>query len=164
MSNPGDPRTAAAYEARIRAYFDACNQGDAAEIASHFVPQGTHYFPPGMYEGPFRGGATIGRRWREAVERFGSIWTVDNVIVDAPRHVAVIEWTHFKTKVGTVLRGDEWYEFDAASGRIREIRAYYASPQAQDLERLELGGFDYVGRGYPDAPPAVTRAGDPEAQ
>ena len=47
-----------------------------------------------------------------------------------------------------VLRGDEWYEFDPSTGLISEIRAYYASPQARDLQRLELEGFDYAGRGY----------------
>jgi hypothetical protein len=31
---------------------------------------------------------------------------------------------------------------------VREIRAYYATSQAKDVERLELGGFDYAGRGY----------------
>ena len=34
------------------------------------------------------------------------------------------------------------------SGLMQEIRAYYASPQATDLKRLELGGFDYEQRGY----------------
>ena len=40
-------------------------------------------------------------------------------------------------------------EADSQTGLIREIRAYYASPQATDLDRLELGGFDYEGRGFP---------------
>ncbi len=91
---------------------------------------------------------TIGNRWHDAVERFGSVWTVDHVLVHPVKATAVIEWTHFKTKLGVVLRGDEWYEFDPPTGLIREIRAYYASPQADGLERLELGGFDYGGRGY----------------
>jgi hypothetical protein len=47
-----------------------------------------------------------------------------------------------------VLRGDEWYRFDPDSGLISEIRAYYASPQAAGLDRLELGGFPYAERGY----------------
>jgi hypothetical protein len=71
---------------------------------------------------------------------------------------AVCEWTHFKTKLGITLRGVEWYVFDDdSSGLIKDIRAYYASPQAQDLERLELGGFDYEDRGYPMGPPPGTR-------
>ena len=36
-----------------------------------------------------------------------------------------------------------------ASGLIEEIRAYYASPQAEGLARLELQGFPYAERGYP---------------
>jgi hypothetical protein len=150
-------RTAADYEARIHAYFAACNSGDAEQVASHFVPDAVHYFPPGMYEGPFRGATTIGARWAAAVRTLGSIWTVDRVLVDADRAMAAIEWTHFKTAAGTVLRGDEWYAFDPATGLIREIRAYYASPLAQGLQRLELEGFDYAGRGYPMEPPTVAR-------
>ncbi len=136
----------------IRDYFDACNSGDVARIASYFEPDGVHYFPPGMYEGPFIGAEVIARRWNEAVETIGSYWTVDQVIAEPETRRAVIEWTHFKQKKGVILRGDEWYVFSAA-GRIEEIRAYYASPQDASLGRLELGGFDYVGRGYPEGPP-----------
>jgi hypothetical protein len=144
-------------EQLIRTYFDGCNAADVDQIAACFVPEGVHYFPPGMYEGPFRGARKIGERWRAAVETFGSYWTVDHVIVDPETDRAVIEWTHFKTRQGTILRGDEWYVFDPESGLIREIRAYYASPQAADLDRLELGGFDYAARGYPAAPPPGAR-------
>ena len=42
---------------------------------------------------------------------------------------------------------------ESDSGRIEEIRAYYASPQDPSLKYLELGGFDYAGRGYPLAAP-----------
>jgi hypothetical protein len=135
-------------EARIRRYFDDCNAGDAERIAAHFEPQAVHYFPPGMYEGPFRGASTIAAKWRAAVQNLGSYWTVDQVICDPARRRAVIEWTHFKRKPGVILRGDEWYEF-SARGLIQEIRAYYASPQDPALRTLELGGFDYAGRGYP---------------
>lgn len=141
--------TSATMEAAIRGYFDACNSGDASAIAAFFTPDAVHYFPPGMYEGPFVGAATIGRRWAEAVEKLGSVWTVDHVICDPYTARAVIEWTHFKTYAGTVLRGDEWYVFDRETGLIGEIRAYYASPQDAGLERLELGGYDYETLGYP---------------
>jgi len=144
-------------EALMRVYFDACNAADIGEMVACFTPDAVHYFPPGMYEGPFRGAHTIARKWAEAVERLGSYWTVDRIALDPVRHEAVMEWSHFKTKQGTVLRGIEWYEFDPASGLIREIRAYYASPQAPDLQRLELGGFDYDGRGYAAAPPPGAR-------
>ena len=140
--------TAEWIEAVIREYFAACNDADADRIAACFEDDGVHYFPPGMYEGPFRGAQTIGKRWVGAVESFGSMWTIDQLIIDAASARAVLEWSHFKTSVGTLLRGDEWYDFAPASGLIREIRAYYASPQDPSLTRLELGGFDYAGRGY----------------
>jgi hypothetical protein len=135
-------------EKRIRDYFDACNSGAVARIAAHFERDAVHYFPPGMYQGPFRGAETIAERWRMAVQTFGSVWTVDQVICDPPSRRAVIEWTHFKRSQGVILRGDEWYVF-SAKGLIQEIRAYYASPQDAGLKTLELGGFDYAGRGYP---------------
>jgi SnoaL-like domain len=140
-------------ESLMRQYFDACNAADIDAIAACFTPEAVHYFPPGMYEGPFVGPHTIGARWRAAVETVGSVWTVDALVIDPDSARAVMEWTHFKSFHGTILRGDEWYEFDPASGLIREIRAYYASPQADGLKRLELGGFDYAGRGYPLQPP-----------
>ena len=140
--------TSEAMERRIRDYFDACNSGEPARITAHFEADAVHYFPPGMYQGPFQGADTIAERWRMAVETLGSFWTVDQVITDASTRRAVIEWTHFKRKQGVMLRGDEWYVF-SPQGLIQEIRAYYASPQDQGLAALELGGFDYAGRGYP---------------
>jgi hypothetical protein len=144
-------------EASVRGYFDACNAADADAIAAYFVEEGVHYFPPGMYEGPFRGAATIARRWVQAVERLGSVWTVDSFIGDVATGRAVIEWSHFKTFEGTLLRGDEWYRFDRATGLIEEIRAYYAAPQPTEGGRLQLGGFDYAGRGFPLVSP-ISRA------
>jgi hypothetical protein len=135
-------------EARIRGYFADCNSGDAQRIAVHFEPGAVHYFPPGTYEGPFRGGEMIGAKWAAAVRTLGSFWTVDQVLCDPPTRRAVIEWTHFKRTPGVILRGDEWYVF-SARGLIEEIRAYYASPQDPALKSLELGGFDYAARGYP---------------
>jgi hypothetical protein len=140
--------TAEGMEKRIRDYFEACNSGDPARIAAHFEPDAVHYFPPGMYEGPFRGAAKIAEKWRAAVQTLGSFWTVDQVICDPQTRRAVIEWSHFKRAQNVILRGDEWYVF-SPSGLIREIRAYYASPQDASLKALELGGFDYEGRGYP---------------
>jgi hypothetical protein len=140
--------SAHAMEASIRAYFDACNSGDIDRIAAFFEPAAVHYFPPGMYGGPFRGAHTIARKWHEAVTTLGSVWTVDQVLCDPRTRRAVIEWSHFKRRSGVLLRGDEWYVF-SPRGLIEEIRAYYASPQDPSLQRLELGGFDYAGRGYP---------------
>lgn len=139
-------------EARIRRYFADCNSGDSERIAAHFEPDAVHFFPPGTYGGPFRGARTIAEKWASAVRTQGSYWTVDQVLCDARTRRAVIEWTHFKRTAGVILRGDEWYVF-SASGRIAEIRAYYASPQDPALTTLELGGFDYADRGYPTRPP-----------
>ena len=153
---PTTPLTAEHMEAVMRDYYDGCNEADAEKMIRNFTPDGTHYFPPGMYDGPFRGAAKIAERWQAAVASFGSWWTIDTLVIDAPHAQAVIEWSHFKTKQGTILRGAEVVVFDRDSGLIREIRAYYASPVAPAIERLELGGFDYTGRGYPLVSPRLT--------
>ena len=144
-------------EERIRTYFDGCCEADADKITSCLTTDCVHYFPPDMYDGPWHGGRYIADRWCDAVASLGSYWTVDNMVVSPESGQAVIEWTHFKTKQGVTLRGAEWYFFDDATGLIRELRAYYASPQASDLEKLELGRFDYAGQGYPLAPPPGAR-------
>lgn len=149
------PMTADSMAALIHRYFDGCNRADIPLMTSCFIPDAVHYFPPGMYGGPFVGAQMIAERWVSAVERFSSIWTVDQIIADAATGRAVIEWTHFKTALGEVLRGDEWYVFDHATGLIREIRAYYASPQDSSLRVLELEGFAYADRGYPIGAPHI---------
>ena len=143
----------------IEVYIEGCCEADASKMRSALTPDCTHYFPPGMYDGPWVGAELIARKWCAAVENLGSYWTIDSLIVSPEANQAAGEWTHFKTKQGTVLRGMEFYEFDNESGLISEIRAYYASPQATDLDRLELGGFDYEGRGFPLAPPPGARGG-----
>lgn len=135
--------------AHMIAYFDACNSGDADAVAEFFTDDAVHYFPAGMYGGPFRGAKVIGERWATAVREFGSVWTVDRIVTDPARGQAVMEWSHFKTYQGKILRGDEWYVFHPESGLISEIRAYYASPQAPELQTLQLEGFDYPAAGYP---------------
>ena len=146
------------HEATIRRYFDACNAADHAALLACFTPDAVHYFPPGLPDIPWRGAETIARKWIWCVEHLGSQWSIEKVLVGADSDEAVIEWTHWKRKANTAQRGDEWYVFDAATGLIREIRAYYAAPavkEAQDLPvaanglRMgELVDFDYAGRGY----------------
>src|SRR5260370_41657397 len=116
-------------EEALRGYFDAWNAGDAAGVAGYFAPGAVHYFPPDMYDGPFRGGAAIGEKWSWAVRTLGSRWTVDEIICDPATDRAGIEWTHEKTKAGVVLRGDEWYRVDPDRGLITESRGDYAPPQ-----------------------------------
>lgn len=155
---------AAQMDELIRRYFDACNAADVDAMVACFTPQAVHYFPPGMYEGPFRGARKIAERWREAVEKLGSYWTVDRLLIQPESWEAVMEWSHFKTAQGKLLRGIEWYELDPATGLIKEIRAYYATPQPAEGDRFELGGFDYAGRAYPSAPPVGARPSNPRAE
>ena len=145
------------YETMIRRYFDACNAADHKALVSCFTPDAVHYFPPGLRDIPWRGADTIARQWIWCVENLGSQWTIEKVLVSADSNEAVIEWTHWKRKLRTAQRGDEWYVFDAHSGLIREIRAYYAAPAVRDTTALpqvrgtymgELVGFDYAGRDY----------------
>lgn len=89
------------------------------------------------------------------VSQLGSKWTIEKVLAAADGREAVIEWTHWKTAVGEVLRGDEWYVFTPDVTRIVEIRAYYASPVNRAEPVNALHGFDYAGRGYHLAPPSV---------
>lgn len=135
-------------ERSIRAYFDACNRADREGIMSFFIPEGTHYFPEGSPFGVLRGAAAIADCWANCVKEIGSRWTVDNFAGDPESRQAVIEWTHFKDKLGLILRGDEWYRF-ADDGRIIEIRAYYAAPTHDGVKEHRIGGLDYAGRGYP---------------
>jgi hypothetical protein len=149
MSSASPELTVEHMEETVRAYFDACNAADGDAIAPCFLPNGIHYVPPGMYEGPFPrrrdDRAALGQRGEDV----GSVLTVDSFIGDPATGRAVIEWSHFKTFQHTLLRGDEWYRFDPATGLIAEIRAYYATPQPPEGGRLELGGFDYKAHGYP---------------
>lgn len=137
-----------AYETLIRRYFAACNAADHAALVSCFTADAVHYFPPGLPDIPWRGAQTIADKWLWCVANLGSQWTIERVLVSPATHEAVIEWTHWKHKTSTAQRGDEWYVFDAASGLISEIRAYYAAPAVKDLPIGELTGFDYAARGY----------------
>lgn len=138
----------AEYAALIRRYFAACNAGDHAELVSCFTPDAIHYFPAGLPEIPWRGAQTIASKWVWCVENLGSQWTIEKILVSHDSPEAVIEWTHWKGKLRTALRGDEWYIFDERTGLIKEIRAYYASPADKDVAINELVDFDYVARGY----------------
>ncbi|MNI73214.1 hypothetical protein D3C73_1292030 [compost metagenome] len=115
---------------------------------SCFTPDAVHYFPAGLPEIPWRGAQTIASKWVWCVENLGSQWTIEKILVSHDSPEAVIEWTHWKGKLGTALRGDEWYIFDEQSGLIKEIRAYYASAADPAATINEIVAFDYVGRGY----------------
>jgi ketosteroid isomerase-like protein len=146
---------AARAEALIRHYFAMCNAGDRQGLIDCFTPEGTHYFPPGLPGAPWRGAAAVADGWVRCVAQLGSKWTIEKVLAAADGREAVIEWTHWKTAVGEVLRGDEWYVFTPDVTRIVEIRAYYASPVNRAEPVNALLGFDYAGRGFHLAPPPV---------
>jgi ketosteroid isomerase-like protein len=138
----------AAMEATIRRYFDACNAADYDALMACFTADAVHYFPPGLPEIPWRGADTISRKWIWCVENLGSQWTIEKILCSSTAPEAVIEWTHWKRAQNTALRGDEWYVFDETTGRIKEIRAYYAAPADPVARICELVEFDYPGRGY----------------
>src|SRR5258708_3724472 len=96
---PPTPLTPPPMETVMRDYYDGCNEADAAKtrtcsavgagVMRNFTPAGTHYFPPGMYDGPFRGAAKIAERWQAAVASLGSWWTIDTLVIDEPHAQAV---------------------------------------------------------------------------
>ncbi|WIY52587.1 nuclear transport factor 2 family protein [Devosia sp. YIM 151766] len=141
-------------EALIRRYFAACNAADHDELVSCFTPDAVHYFPPGLPGAPWRGAKAIADGWVWCVKTLGSRWTIEKVLAGADGREAVIEWTHWKTAPGEILRGDEWYIFDEQIERIVEIRAYYASPVDKSQPLNGLHDFDYAGRGFAMAPPS----------
>lgn len=136
----------------IREYYDGCNEADVDRILRCFAPDAVHYFPAGAPQGTFLGAKAIAEGWRRFVERIGSLWTIDSLLLDEEKGEASIEWTHFKPGGGVHLRGVEQCRF-GGDGLITEIRAYYACPAAEGRTH-ELGDFDYAGRGYPLGPPA----------
>jgi len=134
------------YEALIRRYFDACNAADYDALVGCFTADAVHYFPAGLPEVPWRSADTIAKKWIWCVRALGSQWTIERILLSHDKPEAMIEWTHWKTRSGTALRGAEWYVFE--DGLIAEIRAYYAAPADKGTAINELVGFDYAGRGF----------------
>lgn len=141
----------------VRTYFEACNEANRGKFYSVLADDVVHYFPLKV-GGPYRGKEAVADLWIWYVKEKGSQWTIDRLVSDG-REVA-IEWTHFKTKIGEQIRGAEWYAFDD-SGKISEIRAYYASPRDAETKANELEGFPYAEKGFalraPTVPPELSR-------
>ena len=96
---------AAGIEQAVKAYIQACNDGDAETIAACFCSDAVHYFPTGP---KWSGASTIGANFSKRVRDLGHLWTVDKVLVDADRRAAVLERTQFATngqKSEICLRG-----------------------------------------------------------
>ena len=144
-------------EQTIGGYVAGCNEADGEKIRSVLAPDAVHYFPGGGAFGAVRGAGAIVDLWLDCVERLGSCWTLDRMMVDPEKQEAVIEWTHYKPRKGEVLRGAEWYHLDDA-GLITELRAYYACPTHEGVAVHQIGEFPYAERGYSTEPPAETLA------
>jgi ketosteroid isomerase-like protein len=108
---------------RVRAYYDACNSGDAGAVAAHFTDDAEHLF---TRQPPVRGARNIGEQTAKAVEHAQARWEVEHGIESGDE--AVIEfvnhWTDPRDGEGKTIRGTEWLRF-AADGRIEQVRAYY---------------------------------------
>lgn len=141
-------------EALIRHYFAMCNDANRQGLIDCFTADGVHYFPPGLPGAPWRSAEAIADGWVWCVKNMGSRWTIEKILCDPSGREAVIEWTHWKTGIGEVLRGDEWYIFNDDISRIVEIRAYYAAPVDKSNPVNKLHEFDYQARGYHMQPPS----------
>ena len=130
----------------IRAYFQACKDADAKGIAACFCPDAVHYFP---HREVWVGADTIGNGAGKLIQGQGGYWTVDQLLIDAERHAAVVEWSRFYRQHDRISRGMEWYVFDPETLRIREVRLYFAAVPNPTVMQHELVSFDYAGRGYP---------------
>ena len=123
---------------RIEAYFDACNRGDAAGIASHFTPDAVVF---DTNHAPVRGAQTIGAFWTKIRTKWvNTRWHVDSCVV-AGEHAA-IEWTvtgTHPTRGAFCVRGSEHYRM--ADGLIDEIRQYWTFDG--DDPGAQLHGFPY---------------------
>jgi methyltransferase len=134
----------------VRTYIRACNDADAGAIAACFSPNAVHYFPGGdPRRTKWVGAGAIGGNFAKIVQDQGVCWTVDQMVVDVGRRAAVLEWTRFNRGRDRLVRGVDWFVFEPETLLISEVRPYTAAPMVSDLERQELGGFDYAGRGYP---------------
>jgi hypothetical protein len=124
---------------RIDAYFQACGEGSADDIASHFTPEAVIW---DTNIRPMRGARAIGAAWVKVRERWGGArWLVDTVVASADGATAAIEWRMTGTEPNEqrpfVFRGSEHYRFDDTL--IDEIRQYWTF----DPEQLDTGLLEY---------------------
>jgi methyltransferase len=130
----------------VRNYFQACKDADAKRVAACFCPDAVHYFPG---RARWVGAEAIGYGIARSIQERGGYWTVDQILTDIARHAAAVEWSRFYRQRDKISRGLEFYTFDPATVRIREIRGYYAAAFSPDVLRHELADFNYADRGYP---------------
>lgn len=140
----------------VRAYFDACNTGDIDALLAVLEDDVVHYFLQPDHP-TIRGAAHLARHWAKFKRVLAPVWRIERLAESADE--VVTEWSCAHTPAaGTarrIFRGSEWYAF-GTTGRIAEIRAYYAYDVAGDRQ---LPDFDYAARGYLtkfDVPPNTT--------
>lgn len=138
-------------EQAIRTYIQACNDADAGAISACFRADAIHY-APGIPK--WVGATTIGGNFATRVAATGQWWTVDQILTDAERSAAALEWTRFDPSRRQILRGVDWFIFESETLLILEVRPYWAARPDPDMARQELQEFDYAGRGYPTEFPA----------
>lgn len=126
---------------RVDAYFLACSEGSADDIAGHFTPDAIVW---DTNIRPMRGSDAIGASWVTVRDRWGGArWLVDTMVAAPDEETAAIEWlmtgTNPQNGEGFVFRGSEHYRF--ADTLIAEIRQYWTF----DPSRLDTGlrGYDY---------------------
>jgi SnoaL-like protein len=142
------PQSNPAYriEQVVRGYIQACNEADRGAIAACFMVNAIHY-RPGLPK--WSGAGAIAGYFAKRVAESGQWWTVDQILTDADRSQAVLEWTRFDPQQRQIVRGIDWFVFDQQTFLIREVRPYFAVVPSPDVMRHEHNDFDYAGRGYP---------------
>ena len=130
----------------IRTYIEACNNAEATTISACFQSDAVHYLP-GIPK--WSGAAAIGGNFAKSVAETGYSWTVDQLVTDADRCAAVLEWTRFDPSRRQIVRGVDWFDFEEETLLIREVRPYYAARPDPNAELQQLQDFDYAARGYP---------------
>jgi methyltransferase len=137
-------------EQMVSAYIQGCNHADAAAIAACFAPGGVHYVAVNDQGAEnVVGGEKLGAGFAARVRATGVRWTVDYVITDPDRHLAILEWSSFSRTPAKVRRGIDWFVFDPPTAKIADIRTYFATMPGPSESRTEHLDFDYAGRGYP---------------
>ena len=122
----------------IRGYIEACNHADAAAISACFLPDAVHY-APGIPK--WSGAAAIGGNFAKRVAETGQWWTVDQLVTDADRCAAVLEWTRFDPSRRQILRGMDWFPpHPLTPGSASAPTSRPASSGQPHCEREHLGG------------------------
>jgi len=93
----------------IRTYIEACNNADATAISACFRSDAVHY-GPGIPR--WSGAAAIGGNLAKRVSETGQWLTVDQLVTDADRCAAALEWTRFDPSSRQIVRGVDWFDFE----------------------------------------------------